>query len=74
MKKASPPIFPGLASHMAAKGHNDEYLAEYLGHSVDYVRRRKNGSVEFDLPDIKKLMILYSCGFDDLFGDIRDAS
>lgn len=74
MKKAQPPIFPGLASNMAAKGHSDEFLAEYLGHSVDYVRRRKNGKVEFDLPDIKKLMKLYDCGFSDLFGDANTAA
>lgn len=68
MKKAKPPVFPGLAAKMAANGHDDEFLAEYLGHSVDYVRRRKHGQVEFDLPDIKKLMKLYNCGFCDLFG------
>lgn len=68
IKKAKPPIFPGLAANMAANGHDDEFLAEYLGHSVDYFRRRKNGLVEFDLPDIKKLMKLYDCGFSELFG------
>lgn len=74
MKKARPPIYPGLAAHMAIKGHDDEYLAVYLGHSVDYFRRRKNGIVEFSLPDIKKLMKLYNCGFNELFGEYRDSA
>lgn len=74
MKKAKPPIFPGLASNMAIKGHHDEFLAKYLGHSVDYVRRREKGLVEFDLHDIKALMRLYNCSFDDLFGDANTAA
>lgn len=74
MRKPKPPIFPGLAAKIAAYGHDDEYIAQYLGHSTDYVRRRKNGIVEFDLPDIKALMKLYNCGFSDLFGECRDTA
>lgn len=73
MKTPKPPIFPGLAAKMAEKGHNDEFLAEYLCHSVDYFRRRKTGQVEFDLSDIKQIMKLYGCGFSDLFEEPRDS-
>lgn len=59
---------------MAEKGHTDFYVADYLGKSVDYVRRRKSGAVEFELPDIKALMRLYNCEFEELFGNVRDAS
>lgn len=68
MTQPNPPRFPGLLAHMAANGHSDEYVAGYLGRSVDYVRRRKKGKVEFDLTDIKRLMTLYHCNFDELFG------
>lgn len=68
MRRVKVPLYPGLAAHMAAEGHTDNYVADYLGKNVDYVRRRKNGLVEFDISDIKALMHLYSCGFDELFG------
>ena len=74
MKKAKPPIFPGLASQMAARGHDTRYIADVLGHSVDYIRRREKGQVEFDLRDIKALMRLYGCGFNDLFGSGNHAA
>ncbi|HCC00481.1 MAG TPA: hypothetical protein DEP42_04595 [Ruminococcaceae bacterium] len=67
MRQIKSPLFPGLAAKMAMNGHDDEYVAECLDHSVDYFRRRKNGVTEFSLTDIKKLMNLYGCEFDDLF-------
>ena len=67
MRQIKSPLFPGLAAKMAMNGHDDEYVAECLDHSVDYIRRRQNGVTEFSLTDINTLIHVNGCEFDDRF-------
>jgi len=67
MAKALKYIYPGLRSRMAFKGEGVEELATVLGLSNDSVRRRLSGRSDFELSEIKKLIVHYECSFNDLF-------
>lgn len=67
MAKALKYIYPGLRSRMAFKGEGVEELAMVLGLSNDSVRRRLSGRSDFELSEIKKLIVHYECSFNDLF-------
>ena len=60
-------IFPGLASQMAYRYHDNYKLAKILNISYDSVLRRVSGEVEFELTEIKKLMNEYGSSFESLF-------
>ncbi|MBQ6994993.1 MAG: helix-turn-helix transcriptional regulator [Lachnospiraceae bacterium] len=61
-------VFPRLEAKRAFNGHTTSTFAELLGISEDSVRRRLRGEVEFELPEILKLMSFYNCTFEELFG------
>ena len=65
-------IYPGLRYKMAYNGEDAESIADILDISASSARRRLNGSVDFELPEIKKLTDHYKCSFDDLF-EVVDA-
>lgn len=67
MKKPTTNIYPGLRAKMSFFGHDVPKLAEVLKMSNDSVRRRLKGNVEFELTEIKELMRVYNCTFDELF-------
>ena len=67
MRKTITNIYPGLRAKMSFYNHDIEAMAEILGMSNDSVRRRLKGNVEFELTEIKKLMKIYNCKFEDLF-------
>lgn len=67
MKKSTINIYPGLRAKMSFYGHDISKLAEILKISNDSVRRRLKGNVEFELTEIKELMKMYNCTFDELF-------
>ncbi len=67
MAKALKYIYPGLRSRMAYKGEGVEELAAVLGLSNDSIRRRLSGRSDFELTEIKKLIVHYECSFNDLF-------
>jgi hypothetical protein len=62
-------IFPKLRAKMAYNGTTTADIARALEISEDSVRRRLRGEVEFELPEIVKLMKFYKCSFEDLFGN-----
>lgn len=62
-------VYPELEAKRAYNGHTVKTYAEILDMSEDSVRRRLRGEVEFELGDIKKLMNLYHCSFEELFGN-----
>jgi transcriptional regulator with XRE-family HTH domain len=67
MKVIKKPLYPGLEAEKARRGHSTAEVARILGISTDAERRRENGSVEYSLPEIKKLMSCYGRTFDELF-------
>ncbi|EDS08269.1 hypothetical protein CLOSCI_00580 [[Clostridium] scindens ATCC 35704] len=71
MKMAKPlvNVFPKLKAKMAYNGNTTTDLAEVLEISEDSVRRRLRGDVEFELPEIVKLMKFYKCTFEEIFGE-----
>lgn len=62
-------MFPKLKAKMAYNGTTTAELAEVLEISEDSVRRRLRGEVEFELPEVIKLMKFFKCSFEDLFGN-----
>ena len=62
-------IFPKLRAKMAYYGNTTADIAEFLGISEDSVRRRLRGEVEFELPEIVKLIKFYNCIFEEIFGE-----
>ncbi|MCI7181854.1 MAG: helix-turn-helix transcriptional regulator [Schaedlerella sp.] len=62
-------IFPKLRAKMAYHGNTTADIAEFLGISEDSVRRRLRGEVEFELPEIVKLIKFYNCTFEEIFGE-----
>ncbi|WP_279003272.1 helix-turn-helix domain-containing protein [[Clostridium] scindens] len=62
-------IFPKLRAKMAYAGTTTADLAGVLEISEDSVRRRLRGEVEFELPEIVKLMKFYKCTFEEIFGE-----
>lgn len=71
-KQRSLNIYPGLAAQMAYHYHDNRKLAALLGISYDSVLRRLNGSIDFELSEIKRLMETYKVSFDELFGEVRE--
>lgn len=67
MAKKMSIIHPGLRAKMSFYNHDAEYISEHLNISASSVRRRLNGSVEWELSEILELMSLYNASFDDLF-------
>lgn len=75
MSKTLIVMYPRLEAKRAYNGHTTKIYAEILDMSEDSVRRRLRGEVEFELSEIRKLMDLYHCSFDDLFGsDVKTAA
>ena len=62
-------ILPKIRAKMAYNGTTTADIARVLEISEDSVRRRLRGEVEFELPEIVKLMKFYKCSFEDLFGN-----
>lgn len=67
-------VYPELEAKRGYHGHTTKTYAELLDISEDSVRRRLRGEVEFELSEIIKLMTLYHCTFEDLFGTINEKS
>lgn len=68
MAKTLEIMFPKLKAKMAYNGTTTAELADVLKISEDSVRRRLRGAVEFELPEVIKLMKFFRCSFEDLFG------
>lgn len=61
------PKFPKLEGKLAEKGITDERFGIELGLSASSISRRMSGEVEFDLTEIKKILELLECKFDEIF-------
>lgn len=61
--------YPKLRGKMGFHGIGTEELADLLEISKDSVRRRLRGDIEFELPQVIKLMKYFNCSFEDLFGE-----
>lgn len=61
------PKFPKLQGKLAEKGITDERLGVQLGLSPSQMSRRLNGSVEFDLGEIKMILEFLDCTFHEVF-------
>ena len=60
-------IYPQLEAKRAYYGETAHDIAVLLGISDDSARRRLRGEIEFDLPEIVKLMEHYNSSFEELF-------
>ena len=65
-------IYPQLEAQRAYHGETAHDLAVLLGISDEGARRRLRGAVNFELPEIKKIMEHYNCSFEDLFSKINE--
>lgn len=61
--------YPKLAGKMAERGITVVFLSGYLNISSDGVRRKLNGQRTWKLEEVRNLIKLFNCTFDELFGE-----
>lgn len=62
-------LYPKIKALMAFYGDSQKELADYLDLSRQALQKRFNGSVDWQLNEIQKLMKRYHCKFEELIND-----
>lgn len=68
-KKRNAYIYPKLRGIRNEKGYSMEDVAYKLGITKDCYFRKENGKTDFYLYEVRKLLELFNCKFEDIFFD-----
>lgn len=68
-KKRNAYIYPKLRGIRNEKGYSMEQLADKLGITKDCYFRKENGKTDFYLDEVRKILEVFDCKFEDIFFD-----
>lgn len=68
-KKRQAYIYPKLRGMRSEKGYTMQDMAKALGMTKNCYYKKENGFNDFYLDEVRKILILFDCKFEDIFFD-----